>query len=129
MASISSATGGYRLIQFVAGDGKRRSIRLGKVSQRIAEEIRVKVEALNAAAVAGLSWDSETAKWVAGLSPVLAGKLAGVGLIPKPLDREVAGLAEFLDGYIDRRTDVKPNTRRNLEACQARLVEFFGRDK
>lgn len=37
MASISKAPGGRRTIQFVAADGKRRSIRLGKVSQRDAE--------------------------------------------------------------------------------------------
>ena len=39
MASISKEPNGRRTIQFVAGDGKRRSIRLGKVSQREAEEI------------------------------------------------------------------------------------------
>jgi hypothetical protein len=129
MASISSAPGGYRIIQFVARDGKRKSIRLGKVARRVAEEVRVKVEALNAAAVAGLSWDAETAKWVAGLGAVLADKLAAVGLIPRRQERDNAWLGEFLDAYINRRTDVKPNTRRNLEACKARLVAFFGPGK
>jgi hypothetical protein len=53
MASISREPNGRKTIQFVAGDGRRRSIRLGKVSQRIAEEIKVRVEALLAAAVSG----------------------------------------------------------------------------
>jgi hypothetical protein len=38
-------------------------------------------------------------------------------------------LGAFLDAFIARRTDVKPNTRRNLEAAKARLVEFFGANK
>lgn len=129
MASISRAGNGRRILQFVAGDGKRRSIRLGKVSKRVAEEIRVKVEALNAAAIAGMSWDAETAKWVAGLPPLLADKLAAVGLIPKRQSSNSARLGEFLASYIARRTDIKPNTRRNLDACKARLVEFFKADK
>src|SRR5262249_27076717 len=106
-----------------------RSIRLGKVSQRIAEEVRVKVEALSAAAVAGLSWDAETAKWVAGLSTVLADKLAAVGLIPKRQERDKARLKLFLDAYIAGRTDVKTGTATNLRIGAARLVEYFGNDR
>lgn len=126
MASISREPNGRKTIQFVTGDGKRKSIRLGKVSQRIAEEIKVRVEALLAAAVSGYAIDNETAAWVARLSEELAGKLAAAGLIPK---REAAKLGDFLDAYIARRSDVKPNTRRNLEAAAARLVEYFGREK
>ena len=36
---------------------------------------------------------------------------------------------DFLDAYTSRRTDIKPRTRINLGACQARLVEFFGKDR
>jgi hypothetical protein len=46
VASITREANGRRLIQFVAGDGKRKSIRLGKATERIAEEIKVKVEHL-----------------------------------------------------------------------------------
>jgi hypothetical protein len=83
MASVSTGPDGRRTIQFVAADGKRKTIRLGKVSQRIVDEIRVKVEALNAAAITRMSWDVETAKWVANLSAVLSDKLAAVGLVPR----------------------------------------------
>src|SRR5262249_16618293 len=34
-----------------------------------------------------------------------------------------------LDDYIAKRTDVKPLTRRNLEAARDKLVRFFGADK
>src|SRR5215510_12208301 len=126
MASISKGGNGYRTIQFVGGDGKRRSIRLGKVSQRQAEAVKFRVEALNAAIISKCPLDGDTASWVASIGDDLAAKLAAVGLIP---ERASALLGEFLDAYIERRTDIKPRTRINLEACQARLVEFFGKDR
>ena len=53
MASISREKNGRRTIQFVAGDKKRKSIRLGKVSQRVAEAVKIRVEHLNAATIHG----------------------------------------------------------------------------
>jgi integrase len=63
------------------------------------------------------------------LAPVLADKFAAVGLIPKRPERDDTRLEKFLNAYIAGRTDVKPRTRINLEACKARLVEFFGAEK
>jgi hypothetical protein len=48
LASISRNPNGRPSIHITTADGKRWTIRLGKVSQRIAEEIRAKVEALAA---------------------------------------------------------------------------------
>jgi hypothetical protein len=108
VASITREANGRRLIQFIATDGKRKSIRLGKVSQRVAEEIRVKVEQLNASLIGRCPLDNETAQWVNGLGDALAHKLIAVGLIP---ERGKARLQEFIDGYIGQRTDVKPRPR------------------
>src|SRR5258708_5152601 len=103
MASISREPNGRRVIQYMAGDGKRKSIRLGKVSQRTAEEVKVKIECLAAAAASGCPLDHETASWVSKIGDDLAGKLAASGLIAK---RATAGpLREFLDSYIAGRTD------------------------
>ena len=71
MASISKQPNGRRTIQFVGADKKRRSIRLGKVSQRDAEAIKVKVERLAAASISGHPPDDETSRWVAGLDEKL----------------------------------------------------------
>src|SRR5262249_56170571 len=125
MASISRGPNGYRTIQFVGGDGKRRSIRLGKVSHRQAEAVKLRVEALNAALISKCPLDGETAAWVAGIGDDLATKLAAVGLIP---ERASTLLGEFLSAYVERRTDVKPRTRINLEACRPRLAQFFPKD-
>lgn len=126
MASISKAANGFRTIQFIGGDGKRRSIRLGKVSARQAEAVKLRVETLNAAIISKCPLDGDTATWVAGIGDDLAAKLAAVGLIP---ERASAALDSFLAAYIARRTDVKSRTRINLEQCRARLVEYFGKDR
>lgn len=83
MASISTDKNGNRTIQFVAKDKKRRSVRLGKTPLAIAREIKVKVQALNAAAITGHPVDGETARWLADREQVLCDKLAAVGLIPR----------------------------------------------
>ena len=46
MASIIKDPGGRRRIQFTDADGSRRTIRLGRCSQRDATAFRVRVEAL-----------------------------------------------------------------------------------
>jgi integrase len=131
MASISNSPGGLRTIQFMAPDqsGKRKSIRLGKVSKRVAEEIKVKVEALVASKIAGLSWDGETARWVAALAPELAGKLAACGLIPKRQEAAAVQLGPFLAEHIAGRTDVKEGTGSNLQIGANRLTAYFGESR
>src|SRR5262245_19950295 len=107
MASINRESNGRRTIQFVGPDGRRRSLRLGKASQRVAEAVKVRVEVLVAAKKANHALDSETQNWLAGLDQVMSDRLAGVGLIAK---REATTLAAFLDQYVDMRADVKDST-------------------
>jgi integrase len=114
------------MIQFVAGDGRRRTVRLGKVTQRVADEVKLKVEALNAAAVAGVSWDAETARWVAGLAPALADRLARAGLIPTRQGGGGARLKKFLEDYIAGRTDIEEGSRQSMRLAAERLVAHFG---
>ncbi len=129
MASIARDKNGTRRILFVAPDGKRKTIRLGKVSQRTAESIKCRVEHLLAAKIAGHAMDADTARWVSALEPRLAEKLAAVGLIPKPDNRESVTLGDYLDAYIESRTDVKPLTVRHLRDAARKLVTYFGADR
>ena len=103
MASISKEPAGRRSIQFVAGDGRRRSIRLGKVTQRMAEAVKLRVELLSAAIQSGHATDDETARWLATIDHRLNAKLAAVGLVAR---RQSATLAAFLDSYVKSRGDV-----------------------
>ena len=126
MASITTEPNGRRTIQFVGQDGRRRSIRVGKVSKKVAEEIKAKIEHLVAATIAGTALPDEITRWVASLGDDLRGKLAAAGLTSR---RDGARLAEFVDAYLSRRTDAAPNTTINLLAAKSRMVEFFGADK
>jgi hypothetical protein len=82
MASISTDPNGNVRILFVGGDKKRRTVRLGKVNQKTAEAVKLRVEHLLSALTSNLPLDPDTGKWVAGIGDELAGKLAAVGLIP-----------------------------------------------
>ena len=81
MASITKQSNGRRTVQFVGSDGKRRSVRLGKVSQRTAESIKFRIEQFNSAMIANHAVDSDTAAWVATLTDEMHKKLARVGLV------------------------------------------------
>ena len=132
MASISNDPGGRRRISFVDKSGNRPTIWLGKLSKRLAEEIKTKVESINTAIIAGHSIDGETADWLGKIGDALHAKLAKVGLISPRVGPEASGqgrLGAFLENYMAGRTDVKPSTRCNLEVCKNRLIEFYGADQ
>lgn len=129
MASIAREKNGTRRILFVAPDGKRKTIRLGKVPQRTAEAVKLRVEHLLAAKMSQDAVQSDTARWVAELEPRLAMKLAAVGLIAPRRPKATATLAAFLDDYIASRVDVKASTTRHLQDARKNLVAFFGSDK
>ena len=43
--------------------------------------------------------------------------------------RETTQLDAFIQNYIDKRNDIKPGTRINLEGVKKRLIDFFGTDR
>jgi len=126
MASISRDPNGRRTIQFVGGDGKRRSIRLGKCSQKTAEAVRVKVEHLAAAVNHGTALDDETGRWVAALDSVMHERLAAVGLVKGREPAPVATVGGFLVEYVARRVDVKPATKEVWSQTTRNLLECYG---
>ncbi|MCI0675725.1 MAG: tyrosine-type recombinase/integrase [Phycisphaerales bacterium] len=126
MASITSESNGRKTIQFVGSDDKRRSIRLGKVSMKQAEAVKVKVEDLEAAVLTGAALSRETAQWLTEVDDDLRDKLAAVGLVER---RERATLAGFIDDYTSGRTDVKQSTRTVYARARRYLVEYFGESK
>lgn len=127
MASISCDKAGRRTVQFVGADSKRRTIRLGKVSQKSAETVRGHVEQLNSARIIpGTVVPDATARWVRDLEGALSVKLAKVGLVQR---RKVATLQAFITEYITGRVDVKPATREIWSQGERGLVDFFGGGK
>lgn len=62
MASITTEPNGHRTVQFKIGSGKRQSIRLGKINQKIADAVKLRVELIIGAKLAGHSLDDETSR-------------------------------------------------------------------
>ncbi len=132
MASINTRPSGARSIQFSLPRQKRRTIRLGKVSLRIAESWQNRIETLIACHVGGLAIDGPTAEWLARLDSDTRDKLAAYGLITPEgsgTTRNGGTLGEFLSKYIAGRTDVKPLSTQNYQYARRELVGYFGADK
>lgn len=126
MASIADDPNGRRRILFVALDGSRKAIRLGKCDRKSAEAIARHVEALLSAKMGGQPVPRDTAAWLAGIGDGLKARLAAVGLVEPP---KRASLGEFLRSFILNRPDVKPATLEVWKQPCRNLVEFFGNDK
>jgi len=130
MASVVTEAGGRRLIQLSPSEhSKRPKIRLGKATKREAESARVHVESLLRAKKTGAGYPPATAEWLAGVPDALRRRLEGFGLIELQKRRECPTLAEWVRGYIEGRSDVKQNTRRNLGRAESNLIGFFGKAK
>jgi len=127
MASIARDKNGTRRILFVAPDGRRPTIRLGKVSQRAAEAVKFRVEQLLAAKLTGHAVEADTARWLAQLDPAVADKLARVGLIPNPKAKPTLGA--FLQAWLAaRKGDYKPASLTSWGQVIKALTKFLGAD-
>jgi len=129
MASIGKDPGGQRRILFVDADGSRKTIRLGKVSQRDADTVCRHVEALSAARISGQPLPRDTALWLSTIGRVLHERLVRAGLA-EPIQRpDSMTLINFLDEYIASRSDVKASTARHFANTRRDLVGFFGGER
>lgn len=131
MASIShDRTNGTRTIQFVGPDRRRRTIRLGKASQRVAEGVRTRVESLLSCLLARVPLDADTSAWLAGVGDALRAKLEGVGLVsPRLGSAGVPTVAAHLADCLSRRAGGKASTYTNLEIAARRLAAHVGGEK
>jgi integrase len=134
MASVVRDSGGRKRILFVAHDGTRKALRLGKVGVKQAEAFRVKLEALIGSRFTGTTVDDEVSRWLADLPDAMYEKLVSVGLT-KPR-AAAAGetavgmtLGQFLADYTESRVDVKKGTQLVYGRTRKHLLEHFGADK
>lgn len=137
MASITWQSGGRKMIQFVGTDKRRHSIHLGKVPMSAAQTVKIRVEAIVGAKLAGSPLDGETAEWVGKLKDRMHAKLAAVQLVEprKPTDPENSGnagagsLKWLLGQFNSAKLKVKKSTRVSWGHTQRNLIEFFGESK
>ena len=128
MASICRDKNSRKRILFMAGNGSRKTIRLGKTSIKQAESFKIKLEALIAGRFSG-SIDAETARWIAGLPDDIYGRLAAVGLVNVRAATMSLTLGQFLNEYTQSRSDVKPNTQIVYGRTCKHLIKHFGPEK
>lgn len=131
MASITTEPNGRRSIQFVALDGNRLRIRLGKVSERYAQTTKDAIEELLAAKREARATSRHISRWVVEVNeqdPKLARKLARVGLIETPAETATVTLRHFLDSYIAGRADLKSATKVVRGLVIRDLTAYFGEE-
>ena len=129
MASVSTDPRGNRRVQFTGPDRRRRTIRLGKVSKRAAEDLAGLVERANAAALIGHGPADADARRIADLPDTAHARLAAVGLVPPRRPAAAAAPGPFLAAYLADRSDAKPNTLRHLGDAAEHLTGFLGAGK
>lgn len=128
MASISTAGNGTRIVQVTTPAG-RKTIRMGKMSLKDAQQVAGHVEHLNAAMVANTALPVTTAQWLGGISDKLHRRIAQAGLIhPRASEAPVTVLVvgEMFRAYIEWRTDMKPGTVLVIEQSKRHASTFFG---
>ena len=74
----------------------------------------------------GSAPDRELSAWIAELPDPTHKQLSQAGILGA---RQSSTLGRFLDDYIERRSDVKPNTVRKWKTTRRYLSEFFGQNR
>ncbi len=127
MSSLISRPNGHFWVQFIGSDRKHKTVRLGGVSKRVAQGIKVRIEEIAATTGAGHLLTARQAAWLSELSDQLADRIAATGLVPR---RSSSTLGAFLDAYESSRTvDLKPATLKGLSGVSKSLVGFLGRSR
>ena len=115
------------VVQFVDDDGKRWTIRPGHGDVKKGAEFARRVERLQALRAVGEEPDKLVALWLDRLPAKTRKKLADAGLLdPRSA---VPTLGEYLDGYLQRRTDVKATTLAKMRQTAESLRQHLGADR
>jgi integrase len=129
MASLNLEPNGRKTIQFVAADGRRPKIRLGKVPLKDARVHHLRIETLITAKFTGDPLDAATSQWVDSLSDKLYLRIVKAGLLqPREADT-IRTLKQVIDEFNEKRKDVKPQTRLVWKQAHSSLMEFFTEGK
>ena len=125
MASLARDPNGRKRVQFVNGDGRRLTIRLGKMDVKQAESFRYRVESLIACRTANAAHDADLARWLASVPDDVHTKLERVGLVAMR-ESVATTLDELLDRFFET-LDVKDSTRTRYLQTRRLLIEHFGK--
>src|SRR5437763_1442843 len=127
MATIGNDPNGRKRILFVAGDGTRKTIRLGKMDRKNAERFLGRVEKIIGASISGGALDDETSRWLAERDDVTYSRLAAVGLVKERV-KAVHTVGELTEKYFAGLT-AKPATRTFYGHTRRNLETHFGKSR
>ena len=119
-----------RRILFKATDGKRKTLRLGKIPIKQAQLIRRHVERLTACQLDGSAPPEETSRWLAGVSTTLHERLERVGLVEQQASPIAVTLGKLVERYKDRPKwrQLKPASHHVYDNGFRHIVLRFGSD-
>ncbi len=126
MASVATERNGRRRILFVAPDGGRKTVRLGRCDERSAQQVCRHVEALLAARIHAQPVNRETAVWLSNVCDKLHDRLARAGLVEPRAGVGAVRLGPAIRAYIGGRVDLKPASRVVMGQVIRDLVDHFG---
>lgn len=127
MASLSKEKGreSWKLSWYLS-DGRRKSIRLGAMTKKSAEQFRVKFEELLGVRRGGGSLSGAMSDWLNSLDKELRERLAAAGLVDRHIVRTLGGLC---DAFLDSRKGVAKATRTRDQQVVNLLLERFDRER
>ncbi len=135
MASVNRRTDGGRSgwrIRFYL-EKQRRELYLPGVNKKVAEAVGRHLDDLAGAKAANFSPPTQAAAWAAGTEGKIRELLVSWELTepinPKLLTDAGRYVGAYANSYIEGRTDIAPNTRRNFRQAEKLLVEYFGERK
>jgi site-specific recombinase XerD len=121
VSSLVKSSNGLRRIDVVIR-GKRQKIRLGRMADHLARQVRVRVDALaEAVAIGGRDVDAE--RWCDRLEPSLHNRLCTLGLIHRKSDETLQGLIERIK---KSRSHIKKATAAADKQAYDSLIDEFG---
>jgi len=126
MASVKTDSSGFKKVRFYI-DGKRRSISIGNVANRIADGFCIRVEMLLDSVLTGVPSDGETLRWLNELPDVMHARLAAVGLVHNRPERQSQTLARLVAAVREVKT-VKESTFVAWGQAVRSLTRHFGED-
>jgi len=125
MAHVEKHGRGYRIC-FVDHEMNRKTISVKGLNKTACQKMAMHVDELIVAKRSGMAIDAQTASWLSKLSQSIHDRLSGLGLVEPRL---ASTLGEFLNLYVQRRTDVKHGTKLNYDRVVKNMIEFFGEGK
>jgi integrase len=124
VATIVNYASGLKRIEFsITPNGPRKIVRLGRISRKVADGWKAKIESIIGDRLANRPHDVEISKWLGGLDETMLARLRVTGLA-EGVGLTHVTLGQFLERIFTTMT-VKPGTRLAYGHTRKNLEEFF----